>query len=67
MPKIMNVLEEYQNNGVATKIIKEIPVEVVFYPDIAGTGNTEEIHYSDEGRCFMEHCDKMGIARIKEI
>ena len=64
IPKIMNVIEEYRNKGVATKLIKEMPIKVLFNPDV---GNTEEIHYSDEGRSFMEHCIEIGIARIQEF
>lgn len=64
MPKDMNVLEEYRRKGVATKIIRTIPLKVVFYPN---TGNTDEIHYSDDGLSFMEYCLESKIAQMQML
>ena len=54
-PKIANVLERYQKCGIATQIIKfakKIYDDVYFAPDTGSAGNSNDIHYSDEGLAF---------------
>ena len=60
-PKIANVLERYQKCGIATQIIKfakKIYDDVYFAPDTGSAGNSNDIHYSDEGLAFKPSCER---------
>lgn len=65
-PEQMHIIEDYQRSGIATKIIeyaKQIYDQVCFYQDTGCGGNTDEIHYSDEGLQFKNFCESKKITR----
>lgn len=68
-PEQAHVNKKFQRSGIATKIIeyaKEIYDLVQFYPDTGCGGNTDEIHYSDEGKAFKDYCEENGITKLIE-
>lgn len=65
-PEQMNIVESYQRNGIATQIIKyaqTIYDIVKFAEDNGCGGNTNKIHYSDEGLQFKNYCELKGITQ----
>lgn len=65
-PEIANINSNYQRRGIATAMIeyaKELYDEVVFAKDEFVGGNTDDIHYSNEGLAFKNSCERKGITR----
>lgn len=65
-PQIANIDSNYQRRGIATAMIeyaKELYDEVVFARDEFVGGNTDDIHYSNEGLAFKNSCERKGITR----
>lgn len=68
-PSLMNVDASFRHKGVATKIIEEAKktVTVIFQAALGYSGNSDYIHYSDDGLSFKNYCEENKITKPQEI